>query len=269
MPDGEWISQGWSESGTSLSADGLIETRAHVLRWKFKQIFDVVNPQPPFATSAELLDAHPELGAPGAPLSLVTQGLPFTLDARGFTPLSMVDIYSYSTPRLLGTVTADAQGRVSTSISIPVDLSPGIHFLTLRERGSAKPQAILKLNVLRAPVPPGGGQTPGGQTPGGQTPGGQTPGGQTPGGQTPGGTPAPGTSPTAKPPAVTQPTVTRPAATPSTAIPPAQTPQATIRPKPRLAQTGAGENGQAVAVLLLMSGLTLAAGASLPVLSRR
>ncbi|RRC95901.1 hypothetical protein [Schaalia canis] len=254
VPDGEWISQGWSESGTSLSADGLIETHAHVLRWKFKQIFDVVNPQPPFATSAELLDAHPELGAPGAPLSLVTQGLPFTLDARGFTPLSMVDIYSYSTPRLLGTVTADAQGRVSTSISIPVDLSPGIHFLTLRERGSAKPQAILKLNILRAPVPPGGGQTPGGQTPGGQTPG---------------GTPAPGTSPTVKPPAVTQPTVTRPAATPSTAIPPAQTPQATIRPKPRLAQTGAGENGQSVAVLLLMSGLTLAAAASLPVLSRR
>lgn len=244
VPGGEWISQGWSESGTNLSPDGLIETHTHVLYWKFRQIFDVVNPQPPFATSDELLNAHPELGAPGVPVNVVTQGLPFSVDAQGFTPSSTVDIYSYSTPRLLGTVSADAHGRVSTSISIPADLSPGIHFLTLRERGSAKPQTILKLNVLKASLPPGGGHTPGGHTPG--------------------GAPTPGTSPTVNPPAVTPPATTPPSDAPS-----ASSPQSTIRRKPRLAQTGVGDNGEDVALLLLMSGLALAAGASAPVRSRR
>jgi len=46
-----------------------------------------------------------------------------------FLPGSTVNVYVYSTPRLLGSVTVDAQGAFSTTVTLPADLADGTHHL--------------------------------------------------------------------------------------------------------------------------------------------
>lgn len=57
------------------------------------------------------------------------------IDADGFAPSSTVVLRLDSTPRIVGSVTADAAGNISTSVQLPPDVRPGTH--TLRAIGFA------------------------------------------------------------------------------------------------------------------------------------
>jgi hypothetical protein len=50
---------------------------------------------------------------------------------EGVEPLSEVEVMIYSTPRLLGLVTADEFGRVLASLPLPSDLEVGMHTIVL------------------------------------------------------------------------------------------------------------------------------------------
>ena len=54
-----------------------------------------------------------------------------TLTARGSRPGETVDITLHSTPIALGTATADADGTVVGTVTIPADVEPGVHTIVL------------------------------------------------------------------------------------------------------------------------------------------
>ena len=55
---------------------------------------------------------------------------------EGVEPLSEVEVVIYSTPRLLGLVTADEFGRVLASLPLPRDLEVGMHTIVLSGRSA-------------------------------------------------------------------------------------------------------------------------------------
>ncbi len=73
-------------------------------------------------------DAAPTASASA---STVTLGSPVTVTGGGFTPGERVTITLLSTPVLLGTTTADAVGRVASTVTIPADLEVGNHHIEL------------------------------------------------------------------------------------------------------------------------------------------
>ncbi|MGY2067036.1 hypothetical protein [Blastococcus sp. SYSU DS0619] len=86
-------------------------------------------------------DVVPDFVAPAtvptatAPLRLsdadtkVEAGEQVTVRGSGFAPGSSVDIVMYSTPQLLATVEADANGDVATLVTVPAGLASGVHTL--------------------------------------------------------------------------------------------------------------------------------------------
>ncbi len=67
----------------------------------------------------------------------VLQGQDVSVEAWGFAPDSSVEIWMNSTPQLLATVSADGSGRVSTSVTVPMDAMVGEHTLRLSGEGAA------------------------------------------------------------------------------------------------------------------------------------
>ncbi|MCI2957388.1 family 43 glycosylhydrolase [Agromyces atrinae] len=99
----------------------------------------------------------------------VRAGESVSFTASGFDAGERVDVTLYSDPILLGSVTADADGRIDASFLVPADVPPGEH--TLRVAGAESgATGEAALTVLAAAVP-GGPGTPGGPgapgTPGG------------------------------------------------------------------------------------------------------
>jgi hypothetical protein len=68
-------------------------------------------------------------GPGGTAISTITPGREIVLSGSGYAPFSTVALYVYSTPRSLGTVTADATGSFSTTVTIPAGLEAGAHHL--------------------------------------------------------------------------------------------------------------------------------------------
>ena len=54
-----------------------------------------------------------------------------TVSGTGFEPGETVQATLHSTPIDLGTVTADADGAVSLTFTVPADLEPGLHSVDL------------------------------------------------------------------------------------------------------------------------------------------
>ena len=72
------------------------------------------------------------LGAlPTVSASTVAAGGSVTLSSPGFSPGEQVSVTLHSTPVQLETVTADAAGAVTTSVTIPTGTAPGAHELIL------------------------------------------------------------------------------------------------------------------------------------------
>ncbi|HVV38054.1 MAG TPA: hypothetical protein VHC63_15715 [Acidimicrobiales bacterium] len=82
---------------------------------------------PPATTTTE-----PEV-TPGDGIgeSSASPGGEITIDASGFLPGTEVVIEFHSTPHRIGSVTADARGRVKTAAWVPVDAEVGTHHVVL------------------------------------------------------------------------------------------------------------------------------------------
>ncbi|MGB6059296.1 MAG: hypothetical protein WBF71_13645 [Microthrixaceae bacterium] len=66
----------------------------------------------------------------------VNQGGTVTVSGWGFTPGSSVEVWMHSSPTLLTTVTAGADGKVSATVTIPKDAQIGAHTMKLVGQGA-------------------------------------------------------------------------------------------------------------------------------------
>ncbi len=81
------------------------------------------------------------------------------VSGRGFPPTSPVQAELFSTPVLLGTSASDAAGNVRSTVTVPLDTSPGLHTLRVSAVGgtafaevtlsvSARPAASPSVGIL-------------------------------------------------------------------------------------------------------------------------
>lgn len=75
---------------------------------------------------------------PGAPIA---QGGGMVVAAAGFEPFEVVEIWLYSTPVLLGTLTANAQGEISGSFSVPAGTPSGTHHIIMKDEAGVETQS--------------------------------------------------------------------------------------------------------------------------------
>lgn len=83
--------------------------------------------------------------SPASPIA----GQPVTVSGSGFAPLAPVVVGVYSTPRMLGTVTADARGAFSVTFTMPADLT-GAHHLVAAGMGPEGPRFLVAAVAVRA-----------------------------------------------------------------------------------------------------------------------
>ncbi len=87
----------------------------------------LVVPQSPFTSVAESQVYPPVRCAISLSASVVPQGATISVSANCFLPGSAVQVILSSTPRVLGTFTADARGVISGRVTIPCDVPVGAH----------------------------------------------------------------------------------------------------------------------------------------------
>lgn len=92
------------------------------------------------------------LGANGQPLGVTSDGALIlqadrtaAVEGTGFLPNSDVNLYTFSTPRFLGTVKTDASGNFKGTVPLPMDIPPGRH--TLQSNGLAPDGAVRSLSL--------------------------------------------------------------------------------------------------------------------------
>ncbi|MCF8553758.1 MAG: OmpA family protein, partial [Candidatus Nanopelagicales bacterium] len=92
------------------------------------------------------------LGADGQPLGLTSDGALIlqqdrtaAVEGTGFLPNSDVNLYTFSTPRFLGTVKTDASGTFKGTVPLPMDIPAGRH--TLQSNGLAPDGAVRSLSL--------------------------------------------------------------------------------------------------------------------------
>ncbi|MGI8794042.1 MAG: hypothetical protein ACR2H3_12875 [Acidimicrobiales bacterium] len=98
--------------------------------------------------------------------SVSQQGGQLQVSGSGYDPNSTVNLELFSTPRNLGSVTADAQGQFAATVTIPLDAEVGAHTLSATGfRNGAPYQLTADLTVTAAgvtgvPTNVGGGSLP-------------------------------------------------------------------------------------------------------------
>lgn len=90
-------------------------------------------------------------------LPVVPQGGAVPFSGGGFGPGTPVTITLHSTPVVLTTTTADAEGNFAVVVTIPTETPPGMHRLVATGvDGSGRPHAVSRsLSVVSAGMPPG------------------------------------------------------------------------------------------------------------------
>ncbi|MDQ1123188.1 fibronectin type III domain-containing protein [Microbacterium trichothecenolyticum] len=83
-----------------------------------------------------------------------TPGSALRIEAGGFAPGEHVSIELHSTPVLLGTATADDEGRIRARVSIPADAEPGEHRIVLVGATSARTVGAPLTITRSASAPP-------------------------------------------------------------------------------------------------------------------
>lgn len=100
-------------------------------------------------------DPPPDPGPEQPTLTLsaasVVAGGSLTVTATGFAADEPVDLTLYSSPRALGTATATVDGVVTSTVTVPADLEPGVHRLELVGRVSDATVSA-PIEVLAAPA---------------------------------------------------------------------------------------------------------------------
>lgn len=82
----------------------------------------------------------------------VNQGGTVTVSGWGFTPGSSVEVWIHSSPTLLTTVTAGADGKVSATVTVPKDAQVGAHTMKLVGRDTDGQPLTLSLALDVTPV---------------------------------------------------------------------------------------------------------------------
>lgn len=71
-----------------------------------------------------------------------------SIDGSGFLPESSVEVWMFSSPRLLSTVTADSAGRVTENVTLPGVLAEGDHRFVLNGQSSSGDDALVGLGLI-------------------------------------------------------------------------------------------------------------------------
>ncbi len=87
----------------------------------------------------------------GVTSSSVHRGQPVTVSGSGFAPGAVVTITFRSAPVVVGTATADAEGRFTAVVSVPSALSNGTHHIEAMGKTSSGEQAVLTAMVRITP----------------------------------------------------------------------------------------------------------------------
>ena len=106
-------------------------------------------PRPPAASASDLTTSAGVTGSVSS--SRVAPGGTVSVTARGFDPGETVQVWLYSTPTFVGRAVADADGVVTTRVTLPADLAPGTHSLVLVGESSGRVY-LTELEVVRPGV---------------------------------------------------------------------------------------------------------------------
>ncbi|MGY1803036.1 LPXTG cell wall anchor domain-containing protein [Blastococcus sp. SYSU D00922] len=87
------------------------------------------------------------LGTPQGAVTSVAPGQKLTLTGSGYAPNSAVELYVYSTPQRIGSVTADASGRFSVVVTLPTGLVAGKHSLVATGLDANGAPRFLRMDV--------------------------------------------------------------------------------------------------------------------------
>ncbi len=69
------------------------------------------------------------------------------VEAAGYEPDEDVEVWMFSTPRLLGTVTGDSSGRFSNNFELPAGIEAGAHRLVLKGNTNTGQDIVLSLGI--------------------------------------------------------------------------------------------------------------------------
>jgi LPXTG-motif cell wall-anchored protein len=153
-PDGTWTMPVWFEKGTPdgtyqvvMSCDSYDHQRAYApITLTVGQAAPAVPAVPAAPAAPAACGAKCQMVAPGATLTpdkAVAPGEKRNLAFYGFQPFEVVKLVLHSTPRDLGTFTADANGIVVVAFEAPAGTEAGNHTLKLtRADGTVVEYAI-------------------------------------------------------------------------------------------------------------------------------
>lgn len=95
----------------------------------------IPNYEYPSDVALNCAQANVTLSFPGYTGEVVAGGT-LKIDAAGFLPGEKITVTLYSTPVVLATLLADAQGRVLTTVTIPAATAPGAHTIEVKGESS-------------------------------------------------------------------------------------------------------------------------------------
>ena len=134
---------------TNVQPDGTWSvTPASLANGTYTEVASVTGPAGNTGTATQNLTVDaPENTTPA---QTVTPGGTIAVSGKGFRAFENVAVWLYSTPVQLGTLTADAQGAVSGSFTVPAGTSLGIHHVVLIDSAGLEltSQAITVVAVL-------------------------------------------------------------------------------------------------------------------------
>ena len=102
-------------------------------------------------TCPAVVDVVPKLTSSA---SSITAGGTLTLEGVGFAPGETVDVTLHSAPVDLGSFTADEDGAVAATVTIPAHVEPGLHTIAMVGRTSGT-ELEVSVEVLAAAAAPG------------------------------------------------------------------------------------------------------------------
>lgn len=88
------------------------------------------------------------------PAAPIAQGGGIVVAASGFEPFEVVEIWLYSTPVRLGTLTANAQGEISGTFSVPVGTPAGTHHIIMKDEAGVETQSAAITVVAKTATTP-------------------------------------------------------------------------------------------------------------------
>ncbi len=111
--------------------------------------------------SPAVSDTPPDTNLPldtgDGPISSATPGQTIVLKGDGYAPYSSITLAIYSSPTVLGTVTADADGAFAKSVTVPAGLATGTHSLVASGVDKTGTVRALRLDITVAASGSGGG----------------------------------------------------------------------------------------------------------------